>query len=96
MGTRYKSRQKFWAFHAQGLIGALLVVVTEPCSQCLPGLLQRCESPHHLAGYKANEEMVNIRSLKSEIHDMIEEGERIAVRMTQSYDSSDGNPEVLQ
>ena len=38
----------------------------------------------------ANEEMVNIRSLKSEIHDMIEEGERIAVRMTQSYDSADG------
>jgi ketosteroid isomerase-like protein len=40
---------------------------------------------------RANEEMVTIRSMTVEVHDMIEEGDRTIVRMTHHYDTANGS-----
>jgi ketosteroid isomerase-like protein len=43
---------------------------------------------HMLA--RANNELLSLQSMTCDIQDMIEEGERIAVRMTQSYSTANG------
>ena len=40
---------------------------------------------------RANRELVNISSMTFEFHEMIEEGNKIAVRMTQVYNTVDGD-----